>query len=133
MTVLKRTAIAQNRNLSARFGGPLLFFNSVLETIMAQIQITAYPILAHSAGMTTISMGLGDNHPRRTAEIKTVTDCERELDAFAKEMAATGKPWRVSVFFPRQAARKPAGFDKAKDENRLIRDVNLHLAPAQAA
>ena len=96
---------------------------------MPQIQITAYPILAHSAGMTTISMGLGEDHPRRTVEIKTVTDCERELAAFATEMTATGKPWRVSVFFPRQAARKPAGFDKAKAENRLLRDVNLHLAP----
>jgi hypothetical protein len=83
--------------------------------------------------MTTISMGLGEDHPRRTVEIKSVADCERELAAFAAEMTATGKPWRVSVYFPKQAARKPAGFNKAEAEDRLTRDVNLHLAPARAA
>ena len=133
MTVQESTATAQDRNFTGPLRRAVAFFNSVLETIMAQIQITAYPILAHSAGMTTISMGLGDNHPRRTVEIKSVTDCERELEAFAKEMTATGKPWRVSVFFPRQAARKPAGFDRAKADDRLAKDVNLHLAPPQAA
>jgi hypothetical protein len=100
---------------------------------MPSIKLTAYPILAHHSGMTTISMGLGEDHPRRTADIKTVSDCERELAVFAGEMEATGKPWRVSVYFPKQAGRKPSGFNKAEAENRLMRDVNLHLAPACAA
>jgi hypothetical protein len=93
------------------------------------IIIRAYPIIEHGAGCITLEMGIGKDHPSKRVAIQTVTDCKTALRAFAAEVEATRKPWRLLVSFDKSSGRKPNGFEKARDAGELQQDVNLDLAP----
>jgi hypothetical protein len=66
-------------------------------------------------------------------EARTVQEVIAALERFAKSCEGMGKPVECSAYFPRQAARKPRGYDDAKKRGQLARMVNLHLVNAKAS
>ena len=94
---------------------------------MPKIEILTYPLVESAPGLISYSLSLGEKTPSKAVEIKTVADCKRELGLYAEEMKATGKAWRLSVYFHKRSGRKPAGFDKACTAGKLVANVNEHL------
>lgn len=66
-------------------------------------------------------------------EARTVQEVIAALERFASACEAMGKPAECSAYFPRQAARKPRGYDDAKMRGELARMVNLHLVNVKAS
>jgi hypothetical protein len=62
----------------------------------------------------------------KQVEARNVQEARAALERFAAECEASGQPAECSAYFPRQSARKPAGFDDAKRRGELSRRVNLH-------
>ena len=95
---------------------------------MPVISISSYPLHHYNENSYSVTFDVGgnDSPPSKKVEIKTVADCKAALAAYAKEVEATGKPFKCSVLFDQRSGRKPAGFDKARRE--LETFVNTHLA-----
>jgi hypothetical protein len=101
--------------------------------VQRQIVINAYPLIECGPNSYSISLSLSEKTPSKRVDIDTVADCKAALDAFAKELEPSGKPWHLSVSFDKRSGRKPPGFDKASDARELECHVNAHLARQRAA
>jgi hypothetical protein len=89
---------------------------------MATIQINCYPLLKSEPGIRSISLSLGETHPSKKLDVKTVKEAEAAVAEFAKVIEALGKPYYVT---PRVVAgRRPNGWTSAD----LGVDINVHLA-----
>lgn len=62
-----------------------------------------------------------------TIEARTVEEVTTALERFALQCEAMARPLECSAYFPRQAARKPRGYDDAKASAALSRMVRLDL------
>lgn len=63
--------------------------------------------------------------PSETIEARTVADILAAVESYSARAAETGKPGESTAIFPRQAARKPAGFDAAKRSGQFSRLFNV--------
>lgn len=97
------------------------------------IIISAYPIIEQGGGCVSIELGIGKSYPSKRVAIQNVADCKTALRAFAAELEATRKPWRLLVSFDKSSGRKPNCFEKARDAGELQQDINLDLAPLRRA
>jgi len=59
--------------------------------------------------------------PSKIVQASNLKELQPLFDAWVKEVAATGAPYKVDVLFPRQQASKPPGFDKAGERGGSLR------------
>ena len=78
----------------------------------ATMKLSAVPYTRSKDGCIQIQISLMIDGPTRKVGIKTLEDAKREYNDFAREMIATGKPWRLVADISK--GRKPRGFDAAK-------------------
>jgi hypothetical protein len=109
-----------------RLAGHFIFGDSSMTNPF--ITINAYPLIASSPGRFSIELGIGKDCPKKRVAIRNVADCKTALHAFAAELKATQKPWRLMTSFDDKSGRKPNGFAKAQAARELEQNVNEHLA-----
>ena len=91
---------------------------------MSTIEFSAIPFTLSKDGCIQIQVSLMIKSPSKTVEVKSLLDVRREFHAYCLEMQATGNPYRIGTEVKK--GRKPAGFDKARNE--LTGYVNKELA-----
>lgn len=71
---------------------------------------------------------MDDVLPRESVEVADLPGILAAFEDYAERIKATGKPACISASFPKQAARKPRGFDAAD----LSRYINTEAMEAAA-
>ncbi len=89
--------------------------------------MTSSPLLAKRPDSYTTSP-LDNVLPAKRVVVSSIAEALKEYDAYADEVAKTGKPAALSAFkHPSCRGRKPPGFDKSFGSE--PRFVNENLAP----
>jgi hypothetical protein len=80
---------------------------------MALIEVNSFQLRSYeNDGSYSVNIGVGGQTPSKLYTVENVDDCRKALHAFAAEVAATGKPYLLTIRHLRRGGRKPSGYDR---------------------
>ncbi len=86
--------------------------------------------VSRTAGFTSHTVSpMDDVLPRETVEVADLPGILAAFEDYAGRVKATGTPASIGAYFPKQAARKPRGYDAAD----LSRYINTEAMEAAAS